>query len=349
MPLSQRLAEYVRACFAGLWIRSFEQDDALQEIARLCRRESWQLAAWDIDQGLRFPGATETPSATANDPLAVLKALPTLATPDGTVLLVLHNFHRFLNSAETIQTLARQIQQGKQHRTFVVILAPVVLLPPELEKLFVVLEHELPGRDQLLEIARGIATESGELPDGAELERVLDAAAGLTRYEAEGAFSLAVVQQGRIEPSPIWQLKAQTILKSGLLTLHHGGETFSQLGGLDSLKAFALRALRPNRPPACRPKGVLLLGVPGSGKSAFCKALGQETGRPTLILDVGSLMGSLVGQTEERTRQALSIVDAMQPAIRWWTRSKRASAVSDPGVGPTAAFPPGCSGRFSLG
>ena len=69
------------------------------------------------------------------------------------------------------------------------------------------------------------------------------------------------------------------------------------------------------RVPGCRPRGVLTLGVAGSGKSAFCKALGNETGRPTLVLDVGSLMGSLVGQTEERTRQALRIVDCMQPAI----------------------------------
>jgi hypothetical protein len=316
MSLADRLAEYVRACFAGLWIRSYEQDDALQEIGRLCHRQSWRLASWDIDQGLRFHGTAEAPAVTAIDPLSILRALPTLATPDGTVLLVLHNFHRFLSSPEVIQTLMRQVQQGKLHRTFVVILAPVVSLPPELEKLFITLEHELPSRDQLLGIARGVATEEGELPEGPELQRVLDAAAGLTRYEAEGAFSLAVVRQGRIEPEPIWQLKSQTLLKGGLLSLHRGGETFEQLGGLDSLKAFCLRALRSGRTAdSCRPRGILLLGIPGTGKSAFAKSLGRETGRPTLILDIGALMGSLVGQTEERTRQALAIVDAMQPAI----------------------------------
>lgn len=317
MALAERLAEYVRACFAGLWIRSFEQDDALQEIAGLCHQESWQLAVWDIDQGLRFPaaGSNASQASNAQDPLTVLKMLPSLAVTEGTVLLVLQNFHRFLNSAEVIQTMLRQVQSGKVLRTFIVVLAPICQLPPELEKLFVVFDHELPSRDQLLQIARGVATESGELPQGMELERVLDAASGLTRYEAEGAYSLAIVQEGRIDPAPIWELKAQTLLKNGLLSLYRGGEDFSQLGGLDSLKAFSLRALRPNRLAVCRPKGVLLLGVPGTGKSAFCKCLGQETGRPTLILDVGSLMGSLVGQTEERTRQALSVVDAMQPAI----------------------------------
>jgi len=105
--------------------------------------------------------------------------------------------------------------------------------------------------------------------------------------------------------------------KSGLVSLHRGRESFQQLGGLDSLKSFCTRAMRrqadPN--PLKRPRGVLLLGVPGTGKSAFCKALGNETNRPTLVLDIGALMGSLVGQTEERTRQALRIVDAMQPAV----------------------------------
>ena len=111
-------------------------------------------------------------------------------------------------------------------------------------------------------------------------------------------------------------LKSQTLKKSGLMTIHRGGETYTDLGGLDALKAFCRRSLlgRPARSTA-RPRGVLLLGVPGTGKIAFCKALGNEVGRPTLTLDIGALMGSLVGMSEERTRQALRIADAMAPCI----------------------------------
>jgi hypothetical protein len=190
-------------------------------------------------------------------------------------------------------------------------------MPVELEKLFVVVEHDLPGRAQLEEIARGIATEDGELPAGDELARVLDAAAGLTRYEAEGAYSLSLVREGRITPATIWELKTQTLKKSGLLSIHRGGETFADLGGLDALKSFCTRAIRRQgaTDPLRRPRGVLLLSPPGCGKSAFAKSLGKETGRPTLILDVGALMGSLVGQTEANIRQALKIVDAMAPAV----------------------------------
>ena len=345
MALTERLSEYVRACFAGLWIRTHEPDDALREIAALCRQESWRLANWDVDQGLQLMAAASNgglETASARDPLSVLRALPTLAVPDGTLLLVLQNFHRFLNSAEVVQALLTQIQQGKQLRTFVLILAPVVQLPPELEKLFVVLDHELPNREQLRQIARGVATEDNELPSGDELERVLDAACGLTRYEAENAYSLAIVRHGRVESEPIWQLKAQSMLKSGLLTLHRGGEDFSRLGGLEALKAFSKRLLRRDRPSSCRPKGLLLLGVPGTGKSGFAKALGQETSRPTLILDVGTLMGSLVGQTEERTRQALAIVDAMAPSICMVDEIEKAFAA----VGAGNATDSGVSARM---
>jgi ATPase family associated with various cellular activities (AAA) len=315
MTLSQRLAEYVRACFTGLWIESHEHEDALAEITRLCHDESWRLATWDIDRGLSVQG--QEADAGAQDPLSAIRAVTALANRNGSALLVLVNFHRFLNSPEIVQALARQISAGKQNRTFIVILAPVVQIPVELEKLFVCLEHELPNREQLQEIARGIADEPGELPEGPELESLLDATAGLTRYEAEGAFSLSIVRHGRLAPETIWELKSQTLKKSGLLQLHRGGERFADLGGLDALKSFCLRSLarKPNRSPLARPRGILLLSPPGCGKTAFCKALGNEVGRPTIVLDVGALMGSLVGQTEQNIRQSLRIADAMAPCL----------------------------------
>ena len=332
MPLQSQLDEYIRACFTGIWIQSHEHQDALLEITQLCRQHDWQLATWNIDQGMNLSG-TEADSA-GSDPLAAIKALPALATPEGTTILVLQNFHRFLQSAEIMQALAQQILLGKQNRTFVVVLSPVVQIPTELETLFVVMEHERPDREQLAEIAGGIATEDGELPSGTELETVLDAAAGLTRLEAENAFSLSLVRHNRVTPEAVWELKTQTLKKSGLLSLHRGTEDFQSLGGLSALKAFTKRALlQPSRHnPLKRPRGVLLLSPPGCGKSQFCKSLGNEVGRPVLILDVGSLMGSLVGQSEERTRQALSIIDAMAPCVAMIDEVEKAfSGLNGPG------------------
>lgn len=317
MSLSQHLAEYVSACFTGLWVQSHEHEDALREIAELCHQENWRLATWDVERGLQLPGVQRPADLGGTDPLAAIRAVNALASEGGSALLCLVNFHRFLNSAEVVQALAQQIAAGKQNRTFIVILSPLVEIPAELEKLFVVVEHELPGREQLQEIARSIATEEGELPEGPDLVRVLNAAAGLTRFEAEGAFSLSLVRHQRVEPEAVWELKSGMLKKSGLLSLHRGGERFAGLGGLESLKTFCLRAMRQqgHSDPLRQPRGVMLLSPPGCGKSQFAKSLGNETGRPTLVLDIGSLMGSLVGSTEANVRRALAIIDAMSPCV----------------------------------
>lgn len=300
--LQHKLAEYIDACFTGIWIQSHEHQDALAEIAVMCRDQGWGLHTWTIADG--------------GDPVSTLNSqqMAEPANRDGT-LLVLPNYHRFLQSPEVVQHLIRRLVAGKDNRTFVVILSPIVAIPVELEKLFVVVQHELPGRDELLAIAQGIATQSDELPQGRELEQLIDAAGGLTRLEAENAFSLSLVRSGRLQSDAVWELKTATLEKSGLLTLHRGDEDFSQLGGMASLKAFTKRALMQRPTDNVRPRGVLLLSPSGCGKSQFCKSLGKETGRPVLILDVGSLMGSLVGQSEERTRQALRIIDAMAPCV----------------------------------
>src|SRR3954468_663939 len=340
MTLSERLSENVGAAFGGIWVQSHEHDDALSEMGQLARQNGWTLSSWDIDRGLSLNGQVANSDITPApaDPLSAVKVLNTVGIPSGTTILVLRNFHRFLGSAEIVQALDTAISNGKQAGKIVVVLSPVVQIPVELERQFVVVEHDLPGRDQLEAIARSIATEPGDLPEGEDLSMVLDAAAGLTRVEAENAFSLSLVRHGKVVPETLWELKTGMLKKSGLLALHRGGETFADLGGLDALKGFTRMALGGSRRgTGVRARGVLLLGVPGTGKSALAKALGNETGRPTLILDVGSLMGSLVGQTEERTRQALKIVDAMAPCVLFIDEIEKAlagaSGQTDSGVG----------------
>ena len=322
------------------------QAGTVAQRAQLCRDQDWRLATWDVDRGLQIPSQNSDQNADASggDPLAAIHSINALASPASSAVLVLTNFHRFLNSAETVQALARQVNDGKQNRTFVVILSSVVDIPVELAKSFVVIEHELPGREQLEEIARGIATEDGELPDGDQLGTVLDAAAGLTRFEAEGAFSLSVVRDGAIRPQAIWQLKSQMLKKSGLVSLHRGDESFTDLGGLDALKSFCSRTMQGqgHENPLRRPRGVLLLGVPGTGKSAFAKALGNETKRPTLSLDVGRLMASLVGQSEANIRQALRIADAMAPCILFLDEVEKALS----GVASSGQTDSGVSARL---
>lgn len=325
MKLQNELRELIAACFTGIWVETQEPDDAISEIAALCREESWKVALWDIQNGLTVgsvSGANE-----ASDPLAAIRTLSSLPTDDGTTVLIMRNLHRFVSSTEVMQALQHQLVSGKQNRTIIVALAPVVTIPAELEKLFVVVEHQLPDREQLQAIARGVAIDN-ELPDEPEFGRVLDAAAGLTRMEAENAFSLSLVRNGAVQTDAIWDLKTSGLKKSGLVELHRSTDDFHSLGGLESLKAFCKRSLLRGSDHRSQPRGVLLLGVPGTGKSAFAKALGCETNRPTLVLDVGALYGSLVGQTEQNIRKALQIADAMSPCILFIDEMEKALGTS---------------------
>lgn len=309
MSLIESLRDYINAAFTGIWVQTHEPDEAEREVLETARQRKWRVAVWDVAQGLRITGANA--DAGASDPIAAIRALPGLAEPESTTILLLHNFHRFLNSPEVIQTTFAQLVAGKDQRAFLVVLSPVVQIPVELEKLFVVVEHALPDREQLRQIAQEVNGPQNATPPN--WNQILDAAAGLTRYEAEGAFALSIARHNALRADAIWELKAQTLKKNNLLTLHRGGERFTSLGGLANMKDFCRRALQGSR--SVKPRGVLLVGVPGSGKSAFARALGNETGRPTLILDIGALMGSLVGATEQNVRQALRIADAMSPCI----------------------------------
>jgi predicted kinase len=311
------LEELVAACCTGIWITSHEHEDAIREAGQMCRDRDWRLMTWDVDQGLQVAGADEPVDAGASDPVAAVRSVGALATPDSSALLVLTNFHRFLGSAEVVQAVAHQIVAGKQNRTFLVVLAPLVDLPPELEKLFTIVEHHLPDRGELEAIARGVATEGAEMPEGDGLDLLLDAAAGMTRLEAENVFALSLVRHGRLDPATVFEHKAQALKKGNrALALYDGDEHFSDIGGLDHLKTYCLETLAVREAnPKFQPRGVMIMGVSGTGKSLFAKALGRETGRPTLCFDIGRTLGSLMGQSQAQFREALEKAEAMAPCI----------------------------------
>ncbi|WP_459556840.1 AAA family ATPase [Lacunimicrobium album] len=307
MPsLIEILPDYIRAAFSGLWIVTHEPDEAERDIFELVNREDWRSIAWDVARGLR--GESSLPRA--DDPVSVIKAATQIAGENETLLVLLHNYHKFLGSTEVLQTLINQLQVGKTQQVFFVVLSPVLQIPVELEKLFVVIEHPLPSPHQLSKLAV-------DLLGAEDLNQItpalLESASGMTCYEAEGAFSLSLTRHNALRPEVIWELKAQALKQQNLLSLDRGQETFESLGGLSALKDFCRKALAPGR--SVKPRGTLLLSPPGCGKSAFCKALGKEVGRPVLSLDLGNLFGSLVGESERNIRQALKLAEAMAPCI----------------------------------
>lgn len=202
---------------------------------------------------------------------------------------------------------------GKQQRTFIVVLAPIVQVPVELEKLFVVLQHQLPDREQLLGIARELTTDNpDDLPQGDDLQRVLDAAAGLTRYEAEGSFALSLTRHNALRPEAIWEMKAQALAKSGLCSLYRGDQkSFDNLRGVDHIRHLTSLLLRPDCPVP--PKGWLFVGPPNCGKTTVAKAIAADNGMPLILADLPSLKAKYVGESEGRVRQFINLCEATAP------------------------------------
>jgi hypothetical protein len=341
MDLFTRINELVRAGFSGIWVETVECEDAIREIARGAAEKTppWGFDVWDIDKQL-YSRVVAAPG-----PLQAIRAMDLPKTHEIQVL-VLKNFHRFLGNPEVLQSLANHVHEGKSNGQFVIIVAPTVALQPEIEKLFTIVHHDLPNETQLRAMCVDLCESNSDFtaPTPEQLTNAIDAARGLTRQEAENAFALTLAKNLQLVPNTIWDIKAQTLEKSGNMALYRGDANFANLGGLDNLKQFCIRAMRKQGEAHIdkRPKGVLLLSPPGCGKSQFAKALGNEVGRPTVMLDFGSLMGKFVGESEGNMRRALKQVDAMAPCVLFVDEIEKALA----GVGNSGQTDSGVSARL---
>jgi hypothetical protein len=309
--LSQKLAPLVAACCTGILVETCDPKEADDEIQNLCEKMQWRHASWDIDAG--FVGI----DAEVNTPVKAIKAIANLKNPPDEngnqvpLLVVLPNFHRYLSAPgfELTQTMINQLVRGRQQSIYLIVLSPVTQIPVELEKMFSIVDHPLPDQDQLRQILIDLKK---PLPDEKEVEKILDAAAGFTRQQAEDAFSYSWVLNKKFEAESIWEIKADMLRDSSSLRLYRG--EVPEIGGLEEMRKFCFQILT-NTKAKSKAKGIAILGVSGCGKSAFCKMLGHLTGRPVLMLDVGALMGSLVGQTEAALRKTLKQIDAMGRVI----------------------------------
>ncbi len=218
MTLSQRVAELSRANVGGLYVQTAEPDAACIELAQMCRREGWRFVTWDFVRGLNSNGfeidSVVTP--TIGNPTAALMAIRELGSQPGTTLLALRGVHRFLDRPDVVLTWERQLTAARGLRLMLIILAPVVSLPVELERQFVVLEHGLPAREELFQILCRVTAESERTPWGAGLESVLNAASGMTRRDAEMAFRLSMVRDGCVTPSSVSSIRVEMLTSASV-------------------------------------------------------------------------------------------------------------------------------------
>ncbi|MBW1954020.1 MAG: AAA family ATPase, partial [Deltaproteobacteria bacterium] len=299
------IQDYLKAGYPALLVRTHEPERFITSAVQQANgRTPYQ---WDVVRGFRPMGNGACWQEC--DPYD----LPNMAARgnDKAVWFLL-NYHFWLNEPAVIQAVQNNLPVYKTKGTTLVIISPDAKLPPELERDVVVLDFPLPTREELKTILDGLVESTEINPDNPEA--VLDAAQGLTWSEAENAMALALVQQKCFDPKTITTLKAQMVEKSAALQFSQFTETFATLGGLDNLKEWTLNRFK-NRREGLPFRGILLLGVPGTGKSHYAKALGNEVGWPVLSLDMGKVFGSLVGESEAKIREALKVADAMAPCI----------------------------------
>jgi hypothetical protein len=319
--MRQRIIHYLRAGYAGLYLVSPEEQRVEAEFKTIAAELGFALHVWSATAGLL--DVTSRSIRDCNDPMAVLMAIAEL--PDKAIVL-LRDFHAFL-AGDPNPILVRQLKEvlheAKTRNKTLVLVGCRLCLPPELERELTVIEFELPGKEELRVVLGGIMESAGIVSLEIEhREQLIEAAAGLTTLEAENAYALSVAEAGTIEPVIVAREKAQAVRKLGLLELVETKESLASVGGLDVLKGWLLRRKNAFSQKARSyglptPKGLLIMGIPGTGKSLTAKATAAVFGAPLLRLDAGRIFGGLVGQSESNIRSVIQTAEAIAPCVLW--------------------------------
>ncbi len=326
----RQLDVLVRARYPLVYLVSWEEQRLDGILGDLAKGHGRTVYEWTATRGLRqvSGGRAVTPPEETREPLRVLEHIATLKDPS---LVVLKDFHPYLDSPVTVRAMRDLAHFLKSTYTTVILLSPVLTIPVELEKEVTVLDVPLPSYADLVQLLKDIVAvvrkgnkASVELTR-LDAEALVKAALGLTLSEAENAFAKAIAQDARLDAADVKLVqdeKRQVIRKSGLLEFHPADEKLGDVGGLDGLKewlsrrtaAFGEEARRFGLP---EPRGVLLLGVQGCGKSLTAKAISAHWRLPLLRLDVGRIFSGLVGSSEENLRRAIRVAEGVAPCVLW--------------------------------
>jgi SpoVK/Ycf46/Vps4 family AAA+-type ATPase len=319
------IEDLIKARYSLIWITSPEENRVEEALRKLCVEREMRLEVWSITEGFKTI-ANGQGTRDVKDPM---KAIDHVIRAEGRALFVLRDFHPFLKEPAVVRRLRDAATELRKTKKSLLVLSPITKIPPELEKsISAVLDWELPNRIEIEGAARKVlpnlptATQQVIESDPTFMERVVEGALGLTLVEAENVFAKSAVRTHTFDLETILEEKKQIIRKSGLLEYYEHREEFSDVGGMDILKdwlvkrrnAFSSRARDFGLP---LPKGILLIGVPGTGKSLTAKAVGALWQMPLLRLDVGKIFGGLVGSSEENMRSVIKTSEAIAPAVLW--------------------------------
>lgn len=337
----------IRARYPIIYVLSWEEERVEKQLAQIATARNKKFHVWTYTQGIVRYGAepqrAKSGTGSTTDPLSALDAVLQHVEP---AIYLFKDFHPFTEENRANLAVIRRLKDVAYHLrdTYktIVIVAPVMRIAPELDKDVTLVEFRPPDVKDFSKLLDRIIEDVKDKPqvrinlDAAGRERLVHAARGLTLKEAENVFAKTLVLDGTLDAedvSIVFSEKQQIIRKSGLLEYFASDEQFDHVAGLENLKqwlakrsaAFTERAAEFGLPP---PRGVLLLGVQGCGKSLCAKAVSSLWKLPLLRFDVGRMFGSLVGSSEENIRRAIHTAESVAPAILWVDEIDKAFAGS---------------------
>jgi len=331
-----QLSKLFRARFPYIYITTWEEDRAIALINRIAKsakliRIPREVYIWTQTNGFTLNGQIIEDTNSADKAVNFIKEL------NKNAIFVMCDFHVYFgikgrqvdyNVVRKLRDIMPELKTGKLRKN-VVFVASELLIPDTMQKEITILDLPLPTLDEIREkfdkmIVQNSQIDTSELTEESK-ERLCKSALGLTLQEAENAFALAMVNDGKIDGSDLETIlneKMQVIKKTGILEFINTDIKIDDIGGLENLKNWLKKrnnswseAAKKYCLPA--PKGVLLTGVPGCGKSLTAKAMSAAWQLPLLKLDFGKIFSGIVGSSEENMRKAIKTAEAVAPSILW--------------------------------
>jgi SpoVK/Ycf46/Vps4 family AAA+-type ATPase len=316
------LDRYIRARYPILAIVSHEENRVLRTIQHVGKSRNRQVGVWSITTGLDLPGADQE---TTRDLVPAIETIKEFDQENPTIFVML-DMHPYLNDPLIVRYLRDVANAFESCKHTLILLSPNFTTPADLEKSITLIDWSLPTFDDLGSILdsciRDLPEERVKL--NGDKENVVRAMSGLTSFEASNVLASAIAATGELSENAIPVIvseKKQVIRKSGVLEFFETDASMDNVGGLFNLKRYAAVKMSAFSSEAQKygldaPKGVILVGVPGTGKSLSVKAIAGGK-MPLLRMDIGAIMGGLVGQSESNMRQALKVAEAVAPCVLW--------------------------------
>lgn len=351
---TEDLAVYIRAGYPILSIVSGEEDRVLERIDQLkgntrLMPKPREIYSWSISKGLSGPDNKPVGKDDTRQPASAMAAIARIEEPG---VFVFKDFHPYLKdgfqqSSLIVRQLRDLVGDLKRGGKTLLWVSPVLFIPPELEKDVTVIDMPLPAEDEYRRVLDDLIEGVKDNPrvvidlDDDGRDELIKACQGLTKAEAENALARTIVSRGRLDGEDVRAIlaeKEQIIRKSGILEYTASVETFDDVGGLANLKrwlkrrneAFSSKAREFGLP---NPRGVMLVGVPGCGKSLCAKAVAAAWRKPLLKFDLGRVFAGLVGESEANMRKALTVAEGVAPAVLWIDELEKGLAGASGGGG----------------